>query len=86
MSIINLDQTPPTPQVTDVINAINNGNTMLYKQIQMQIRRSYDLFWNNPNFTPQEIAAAYGTDCVALFTIERKVGNNFDEEGRRFRP
>ena len=66
MSVLNTEQ---TPKIEDIVTSIKNANTGLFNTIQGQLKFGFDLFWNNPDFTPQQIADAFGTDATSLFML-----------------
>ena len=63
-----LFQTTPTTPNTEVDDSKKNINTSFSAFVEL-FKREYDRFWRNENgFTPQQMADAWGTDVVAMFT------------------
>ncbi len=42
-----------------------NGQVMQYVRAYM---KEFDSFWRNPQCTPEQMATAWGTECLAMFT------------------
>lgn len=60
----------PTPATAEVeVARIKNTTTNVYRLMEAHHKQAFRLVWENPNFTPQEILASFGTDAVALFQL-----------------
>jgi hypothetical protein len=68
------DNATPIDPATAAANAITAMSRRTFRDCAAAHRRLFDLFWNNPRATPQEIAAALGTSALALFTAHAALG------------
>jgi hypothetical protein len=69
MSILNENITPVAPSLQSAIENIKGNTTGIYVFIEAQHKQSFDLVWENTNFTAKEIVDAFGTDARALFEL-----------------
>lgn len=44
-----------------------------FEQLHFTIKRATERFWKNPNYTPQEMALAAGTDAKELFELHSMI-------------
>lgn len=65
-------QKPETPEA--IAQLLKNQAKMIYNNMINVFNRGSKLFWNNPNATPEQIAAALGTDAKELFELHAKLG------------
>jgi ABC-type arginine/histidine transport system permease subunit len=70
MSILNENYNPSsflTPEI-QVLKLKNEAKT-IYDKLFNGVRYSTELFWNNPSYTPQQLAEAAGTSAAELFQL-----------------
>lgn len=64
MTIFTTEQLTPAERIAKEIKTL--GNLMFSGTVRSYMSQ-FDKFWRNPEATPQEVAVAYGTDCLKLF-------------------
>jgi hypothetical protein len=71
-----LDFAPkPTPtQPSEIADALRTQATNIYNNMVSVFNRGSKMFWDNPNATPEQIAASLGTDAKQLFELHYKLG------------
>lgn len=75
MSILNRQD--QMAEVSPAVNAARNmvrQTKMTYDGLVLAFNQGAKNFWRNPRATPQEIAAALGTDAKEVFELHAKVG------------
>lgn len=75
MSIITIENENETPQdiVASVKDRIVGMSTAMFRRMKSEHARIFNLLWNNPKATPQEILDEYGTDAAALFSFSAEI-------------
>ena len=64
-----MEATQAQPQTASVVVAgIKRVNYQEFARRASFVKQTYDMVWNNKQFTPEQIITAMGTDAVALFT------------------
>jgi hypothetical protein len=71
-----LDQPSPSQVSIDVrtANQMKQTARQTFNNLVQVYNNGARMFWRNPNVTPQQIAAALGTDGVELFRLHAKIG------------
>jgi hypothetical protein len=66
-------KTTPTqpPEIADVLRI---QATNIYNNMVSVFNRGSKMFWDNPNATPEQIAASLGSDAKQLFELHYKLG------------
>ena len=75
MSIITIANENETQQdrVASVKDRIVANSTGMFRRMKQEHARIFNLLWNNPKATPQEILDEYGTDAAALFSFSSQI-------------
>lgn len=74
MSILN-NPVPTIPQTPAAIAARLKGQARsTHSFLVRMFNEDAKAFWNNPNATPEQLAAALGTDGKELFQLHAKIG------------
>lgn len=68
MSLIDIPK-PLVPAIADVVLDIKNSNRNLYIFIKNQLAGIFNTVWHDPNYSPEQIITAMGTDASALFVV-----------------
>jgi hypothetical protein len=71
-----LDFAPkPTPtQPSEIADALRTQATNIYNNMVNVFNRGSKMFWDNPNATPEQIAASLGPDAKQLFQLHYQLG------------
>ena len=68
MGIINEDKSNQL-FIDNEVSSIKSITTNIYRTLKHQHTIAFNKVWDNPNFTPQEIIDAFGSDAASLFSI-----------------
>lgn len=79
MSILNNPAQPQVPVAERVASQIVNQTRMTFQQLVSVYNEGARSFWSNPRATPQEVAAALGTNAAEVFGLHAKIGALLDE-------
>jgi hypothetical protein len=74
MSVLDPETSPIIDPATRIANQLKQNARNIFRNITGSFAQNAKLFWQNPQATPQEIAAALGTDGVELFQLHAKLG------------
>lgn len=75
MSILDNGPGNLVPQATRVANQLVNMTVRTYQQMVESFNRGSVMFWQNPQgVTPDDIAAALGTNAQEVFALHYKLG------------
>jgi hypothetical protein len=74
MSILNNPTPQQVPTAERVANQIVNQTRMTFQQLVSVYNEGARSFWANPRATPQEVAAALGTNAAEVFNLHAKIG------------
>lgn len=74
MSILNGPVTPPPPSPEQIAAQVRMQAKMTYDLLMNAFSRGASQFWQNPDATPAQIAAALGTDAAEAFALHGKLG------------
>ena len=74
MSILNNQPAQQVPPAEGIARQIKQQARMTYQQLLQVFNNGARQFWQNPNATPADIAAALGTDAVEVFQLHGKIG------------
>lgn len=71
-----LDQNLPSRfnSAQEVANQLKQNAKNTFRNLVGSYNANARLFWSNPAFTPNQIAAALGTDAAELFQLHAKIG------------
>jgi hypothetical protein len=74
MPLIDLNPQPPAPpskeqRLAQQVKQMRQGIAGQWSQLQRTFNDAAKFVWANPNFTPQEVFDAFGTDAVDLCKI-----------------
>jgi len=75
MSIITIANENETQQdiAAGVKDRIVANSTGMFRRMKQEHARIFNLLWNNPKATPQEILDQYGTDAAELFSFSLQI-------------
>ena len=73
MSILNQPSVPEVDPAVRAANMLKNQPRQTFQQMVMAFNQGSNNFWKNPRVTPQQIAAALGTDAKEVFEIHFKI-------------
>ena len=65
-------ESPKTP--TEIAESLKLQAKNIYNNMLGVFNRGSKMFWDNPNATPEQIAAALGNDGKELFSLHYKLG------------
>ena len=74
MSVLDPETSPAIDPATRIANQLKQNARNTFRNLTISFSQNSKLFWQNPNATPQDIAAALGTDGVELFQLHAKIG------------
>lgn len=74
MSILNQPSVPEVDPAVRAANMLKNQTRQTFEQMVMAFNQGSNNFWKNPRVTPQQIAAALGTDAKEVFELHGKLG------------
>ena len=74
MGVLDNQQTQPVPPAERAAKQIKQQARMTYQQLVQVFNNGARQFWQNPQSTPAEIAAALGVDAVEVFQLHAKIG------------
>jgi hypothetical protein len=74
MSVLDPETSPAIDPATRIANQLKQNARNIFRNLTGAFSQNSKLFWQNPQATPQEIAAALGTDGVELFQLHAKIG------------
>lgn len=85
MAIIKKQQiTEPT--INNVVNEIIDRNTSLIEVCKEALIQNFNRFWNNPEYSPEQMLEAFGTDATALFQASYELGQLIKRADPEFEP
>lgn len=67
MSILN-NETTQEQKIDNLKTDITKKSNRLYQKIKREHEKIFNMIWNNPTVSPQEILDSYGEDAIDLFT------------------
>ena len=75
MSIITIANENETQQdiVAGVKDRIVANSTGMFRRMKQEHARIFNMLWNNPKATPQEILDQYGEEAAALFSFSSQI-------------
>ena len=75
MSIITIAKESETQQNSAVVvkDRIVAMSTSMFNRMKQEHARIFNILWNNPKATPQEILDQYGVDAAALFSFSLQI-------------
>jgi len=75
MSIIIIENASEMQQdiVAEAKNRIVAMSTAMFRRMKQEHARIFNMLWNNPKATPQEILDEYGTDAASLFSFSLQI-------------
>jgi hypothetical protein len=75
MSIIEIVNESETQQDVAVVvkKRIVDMSTAMFRRMKQEHARIFNMLWNNPKATPQEILDQYGVDAAALFSFSSEI-------------
>lgn len=74
MSILNQPSNPQIDPATRAANMLKNNARQTFNMMAQAFNQGSKNFWNNPNSSPQEIAAALGNDAREIFELHYQLG------------
>jgi hypothetical protein len=74
MSVLDPETSPALDPATRIANQLKQNARNVFRNLTVSFSNNANLFWRNTQATPQEIAAALGTDGVELFQLHAKLG------------
>lgn len=74
MSILNQPSVPEVDPAVRAANMLKNQTRQTFQLMVMAFNQGSNNFWKNPRITPQQIAAALGTDAKEVFELHSKLG------------
>jgi hypothetical protein len=74
MSILNNQDPQQMSSADRAANQIVNQARSVFRQLVSAYNDGAKAFWNNPRATPQQVAAALGTDAAEVFGLHAKIG------------
>jgi hypothetical protein len=74
MGVLDNQPVSPIPSAERVAKQIKQQAKITYQQLLQVFNNGARQFWQNPQATPAEIAAALGTDAVEVFQLHGKIG------------
>lgn len=69
MAIINLPVLTTDQQKAQVANMLRSSTSQAFLQMKNQFVTNFNLVWNHPTLTPQQVFDSVGTDAAGLFQI-----------------
>lgn len=74
MGVLDNQPAQPVQPAERAAKQIKQQAKMTYQQLLQVFNNGARQFWQNPQATPTEIAAALGTDAVEVFQLHGKIG------------
>lgn len=66
-------ETPERNKLEETKSIITNTNVMLLNHMKTLLKNNFDMVWNNPDLSAQEVLDSFGSDAVTLFSDSYKL-------------
>lgn len=74
MGVIDNPAVPDVPEADRVAQQLKQQARATYHQLVQVFNQGAQSFWNNPNATASDIAAALGVEAKEIFELHGKIG------------